>query len=652
MYRLPPSLVGSGQIRRSGFAAGIWLLPFVILVAAILMTTLAMRELDRAYRRDAGVVRLQQLLPYGLVLRYSDFGSSGTSDTKRRRVEHRWRQTVRQLTKEEVATTSWQERGGAVVVVLAARTASPPDLIQGLRKSSSPVSRVRAWPEGERVAMVLIMTKSDSNQELDRATVDRERSVRSSVGLQRAASLTASAVVPSIAVAVVLNVALIVLILVLALMAIALSPAFRRRGRHRTDSSAGGGGDAGLAAGVEIVQLPGGRTGSSVGYLRAVPLAIVAMPAGTPSLWPASLVWAAIIGLTIVLAMKWSRGSRPAKWLRRLVYVVIALGLGHALLSWPSQLPAVDDRMVGALGAAAALVLLLAVVRRRGTQEPRVGIGLLGARWLLLLVGFVLLASSSVALFFASNSEAEVRANVQFKLLALLGLIGLSIAARRLRAARSLAQRERLRRQHRPEVLYLRSFVDDGLRVRSKRRSRSGLERWLPWPTELFEDVLLRGFECVGPVVAIGKPGSSQTELGASRDLVIGRDWLTVVKGEIERARFITVVLGPGKGLSTELLTLRELGRLDRVCIVVPPVLAREATDRLAAGTQAFDGDRAWGDIASHAVDEKGEIVALVGIGDYRAVVVAKRRALASTYMSLADRVCADIAAHALPAGG
>jgi hypothetical protein len=652
MDRFLAGSAGSGQTRRSGFAARIWLLPLLILLAAMLMTTLAMRELDRAYRLDAGVVRLEQVLPYGLVLRYSDFGSSDASDANRRSFEHRWRQILRQLTKEGVATTSWQERGGAVVMVLAARTASPHDLIRGLRKFSSPAARMRAWPEGQQVAMVLVVAKSDSNQELDRVMVERERSVRSSVELQRAASLTASAVLPSVAVAVALSVALIVAILLLVAIAIMLSPAFLRRARHRTYSSAGGGAETGLAPGVEVVQLPEGREGSSVGYLRVVPLAIVALPAGTTSLWPASLAWAVIIGLTIVLAMKWSRGSRAAKWIRRLLYVAIALGLGHALLNWPPELPAVDDRMVGALGVAVVLVVVLAVLRRRRMAEPRVGIGLLGARWLLLLIGFVLLASSSLALFFASNVEADLPANLEFKLLALLGLMGLSIAARRLRAARSLAQRERLRHHRQPEVLYLRSFVDDGLRVRSKRRSRSGLERWLPWPNELFEDVLLRGFECVGPVVGIGKPGSSQTELGASRDLVIGQDWLTVVKGEMDRARFITVVLGSGKGLNTELLILRELGRLDRVCIVVPPVPAGEAADRLAAGTQAFDREMAWGDIASHAVEEKGEIVALVGIGDYRAVVVAKRRALASTYMSLADRVCADIAAHRLPAGG
>jgi hypothetical protein len=637
--------------RRSGMGAKSWLLPVLILLPATLMTTLAVRGLDRAYRRDAGVIRVQQLLPYGLVLRYSDLGSSDPADSATRlRIERQWQRAALSLA-DEAAATSWRERRGPVVVVLVARTDSPRKFIDALLAFPSGAARVRAWPEGERVAIVLVVAKVDSTDDIDRVIVEREQSARSSVRLQRAASLTTSAVAPPIALAVVLTVALIVIILVLGLIALVLRPALLRRARRRLDSSVVVGGETGLAPGVEVVQLPERRRGSGVGFLRVVPMAIVALPAGTASLWPGSLIWAAIIAVTVVLDMKWARGSRAAQWMRRLLYVAIGLGLGHALFSWPRQLPT-TDRMAGALGAAVVLVVVLAVVRRPRTQEPRVGAGLLGARWLLLLVGFMVLASSSVALFLGSNGETDIRANLEPKLLALPGLVVLSIAARRLRAARSLAQRERLRRHHRPEVLYLRSFVDDGLRVRSKRRSRSGLERWLPWPTELFEDVLLGGFECVGPVVAIGRPGTSQTELGASRGLVIGEDWLTAVKAEMDRARFITIVLGSSKGLNAELLTLRELGRLDRVCIVVPPVPASEVAERLAAGSRALDGGRAWGDITAHTIGGRGEIVALLGIGGYRAVVVAKRRALASTYAALADLVCADIPAHRSAVGG
>ena len=613
------------------------MLPIALLIPGALMTWFAMNGLDEAYRNDAGVVRVEQLLPYGLALRHSDLLSTPANPNRRLKIEEHWLRVTERRGADEVGAVSWRG-SSSVIVVLAVRSAQPKAFID--RLLSDHPRRVRAWSEGDRMAMVLVVAGGPDGQ-ANRSIDQLEESVRSSVVLQRAVSLTASAIALPIVLTFGLVTMLIVLILLIAPIALVFRRRLRRREQARVDARRIGG-EIGLEKGVEVVQLATRNTSPGVGYLRTVPLAIIALPAMTSSLWPGSLIWAAIIALPIVLTMRWARGSPVAKWMRRLAYIAIGLGVGYAVFGFP-QVSATDGWLVVGLAVATVLVAVLAIVRRRRVQDPRVGGGLLGARWVLLVVGFVVLAASSVALFLGSNGE-PARDNVIAKMTALPGLILLAIAARHLRAGRSLAQRERLRQLERPEVLYLRSFVDDGLRVRSKRRARSGLERWLPWPTELFEDVLLRGFECVGPVIAIGKPGTGQTEMGASRDLVIGEDWLPAVKAEMERAYFITVVLGPGQGLNTELLTLRELDRLDRVCIVVPPVAAADVAERLAAGTQALDGKTTWGDITSHAIEGQGEIVALVAIDRYRAVMVAKRRALASTYTALADRVCSDIA--------
>ena len=151
--------------------------------------------------------------------------------------------------------------------------------------------------------------------------------------------------------------------------------------------------------------------------------------------------------------------------------------------------------------------------------------------------------------------------------------------------------------------------------------------------------MLLRGFARMRPAVAIARPGTEQTELGASRDLVVGKDWVTAVEHEIDTARFVTVVLGRGAGLHTELLTLAQRQRLDRVCVVVPPVPPNEVAERLSTGTQALGPDAGWGDVAGDAIEDRGEVVALVGLGDRRIVAVAPRRATASTYLALAATV-------------
>ena len=644
--------IGGGLTRRSALGARGWLLPVAVLLPAALMTMLALVGVDRLYRRDAGVVRAEQLLPYGLAARRGSSGETSSADeAARRATERRWQSAARPLA-DDVAVLSWREKSGRVFVVLVARSDDPAKLGSLLRRRATQAEQVRVWPEGDRV--VLMMVTSGSRHENAAALIAaREKSVRSSVQLQRAASLVAGAVVPAIGLAaalLILSAALLILLLVVSIPFVVGVMVWRRarRGelrRNRTDTAAPAlvGAEVGLAPGVEVIELPERHASSGVSLWRALPLVMVALPAATVSLWPGSLLWAAVIALTMVLAMEWARGSVAAKYMRRLLYLVLGAGLGHALIGWPPRLPTNAQMLVGLAGEG-VLVGVLVIVRRRRLSRRGVGVGMLGARWLLLWVGYVALACSSIALLLGSNGEADVRTNLAAKAIAVPGLVVLAISARRVRAARSLATRERLRREGRREVLYLRSFIDDRLRVRSKRRSRPGLERWLPWPSELFEDVLLRGLEQIGPVIAIGRPGTRQTELGASRELVIGEDWLTAVSAEMHEARFITVVLGRGEGLHKELLTLCERRRLDRVCIVVPPLPPTEVSTRLAAGTLALDGGKAWGHLNVDAIDVRRQIVALVGIGPCRYVMVARRRAQASAYIALTSWVSGEVA--------
>ena len=104
-----------------------------------------------------------------------------------------------------------------------------------------------------------------------------------------------------------------------------------------------------LPSGAELLVLPGWRRSGSAGWLRTVPLAVVALPAATRSLWPGSLVWAGVLALLVVLSMQWAAGSVAARWLRRALYLVLVLGLSHALLGWPAA-PTGDRRVLGALG--------------------------------------------------------------------------------------------------------------------------------------------------------------------------------------------------------------------------------------------------------------------------------------------------------------
>jgi hypothetical protein len=642
--------------RPSGLGAVGWLLPVVMLVPAVLLCAVAVHELDRLYERDAGVVRAEQLVPYPLVLRYGDIAHDDpVSSARLERARARWDDAAARAA-DRAAGIAWREPDGHRVVVTMLVDDHPGAAARAVRAAAVPRESVRSWLEGDRVAVVLAVRPPRTGRvttgrpATGKATAalltERADAVRRSVTLLRAASLTAGAVLPVVAVATLLLAAVVVMAVVLlpALLVWSWVARLRAGGRagllarakERT-RRAGAVRPVPLPSGAELLVLPGWRRPGHVGWLRTVPLAVVALPAATRSLWPGSLVWAGVLALLVVQSMSWAAGSIVVRWLRRVLYLMLVLGLSHALFGWPAA-PAGDRRVLGALAAVAALTGILALSRRRALSN-QVGGGLLGLRWLLFLVGFVVVAAASVALFLGSNGALDVRAQLRAKALAVVGLLLLPLVARRLRAARELALRSRLRRAGAPEVLYLRSFDDDRLRVRSARRAREGYERWLPWPNERFEDVLLRGFARIGPVVAIARPGTEQTELGAARDLVVGTDWVTAVEHEIDDARFVTVVLGRGAGLHTELVTLAERQRLDRVCVVVPPVAPDEVAERLTTGTRALGPDAGWGDVTGDAIEDRGEVVALVGIGDRRIVTVAPRRAAASTYLALAATV-------------
>jgi hypothetical protein len=630
--------------RKSGLGARGWLLPLVIAVLGAAVAVIAVVRVGELYDRNAGVIRPQQAVPYGLAARHLVTDTDDEARTAVRSFETTWRDRIGKLS-DRAASVSWREKSGAWVVVIAALS----DDAQGVASvvgdaTGESGEAVTAWAEGSRLSIVVVVAPSPSGDENPRALLDARRaSVRSSVRFARAASLTAAAIVPLIGVtlgifAVSLGLVVLVVIVRLARLPFILaSRGHRRRERVQAHQSADQSPAPELPDGVEVVALAPGRT-HGVSLLRVVPIVLVALPALSRSLWPGSVLWAAVLSLAVVLRMDWARSSKIGVWLRRLLDVSVLVGVSHSVIGVPLASP-MSHRLVRAAlaGTVFVVAMLWAVQRRRYQLQFRVGY--LGARWLLLFTAFLVMLCASAALFLASNGVGDARMQALDKAFAIPGLVLIPLVGRRVRAARALAVREDLRRHGVPEVLYLRSFLDDGLRVRSGRRIRSGVERFLPWPSELFEDVLLRGLESIGPVVAIGKPGTAQTELGASRDLVVGPDWLPAVKAEMTGARAIFVVLGRSEGLMTELRTLRDLDLLDRVCIVVPPVSAQEASDRLALGTAALGGDDAWGTITRDRLGKNREIVALGEVESRRVVLVAKRRNKAGAYIALTAAV-------------
>jgi hypothetical protein len=151
----------------------------------------------------------------------------------------------------------------------------------------------------------------------------------------------------------------------------------------------------------------------------------------------------------------------------------------------------------------------------------------------------------------------------------------------------------------RPPVLYLRSFADDRVTVRSRHSRRQFWPERLGGPSrERFEEVLAWHLWAYGPVVTIEEPKRRKPtiagnvldfidrardvydlelpersrRLGAARESLSPTRWRQNVEDRIASARLIAVTLGHTEGLAWELACLTRLGLWAKTILIFPPV--------------------------------------------------------------------------------
>lgn len=658
------STAGSAPLtRRSGRGLGGTVAPLVVAGVAVVMVVLAVARLDPVYDKVPGVFRSWQLMPLPLEVRYEladvrrDFGDkTPAEETQEQNATKREAEDVDALRtrlnhlSDDVSVRSWQEGSGGVVVVGVAEVDDRTQAASRLSGSAfGKEASVRTLAVGERFVVVVTVSyphRPARRTELADRTADQ---VEASVGMARVLWWEVISLGPFLLFPVLFGIAYLawifvwlafnvlklfvylVVVVPLSLLGLRKRPAPQRPLVSEPDPL----GD--LAPGVERVDLDSfGQpfSPSAAAWFTALVLALaVAIPALTRSLWTSSLVWGAV---GIAFALVWLGRGQKDPWARAARWTVAAavvFDLAEALFGLGPGLPTDSPLalVVALLLVAGAVVLAWRHAAGRGSSPGYVTwYADVDLRSGLYLVGLTGVAVAGGALFLGTNGDLDLGSQLASKGLALAGLATVPLVGRRARAARDAARRDWARDRGVPEVLLLRSFVDDGLRVPSRRKSRRGFEQFIPTRHELFEDVVVRAFTQLGPVVAIARPGTGQTELGASRDLIVGEDWLTAVKAEMAEAAYIVVILGKGHGLSLELETLQELKLLDHVCLVVPPVEPDDAAERLDRGTSEVAGEEGWGRIASgearDAFDRRHHVAALLGAGDRRFVAISLER--------------------------
>jgi hypothetical protein len=130
-------------------------------------------------------------------------------------------------------------------------------------------------------------------------------------------------------------------------------------------------------------------------------------------------------------------------------------------------------------------------------------------------------------------------------------------------------------------VLFLRSFGDDQVSLAQAK---------IPWLLRFFdplaiagtlEELLLREFGYLGPVLALGKPSDGLPPLGVARKYCRGETWREVVGSLMDEASLIVVGVGRSEGLAWEIGSLRDKGLLSKTVFILPPA---RVSDHAALG--------------------------------------------------------------------
>jgi DNA uptake protein ComE-like DNA-binding protein len=217
----------------------------------------------------------------------------------------------------------------------------------------------------------------------------------------------------------------------------------------------------------------------------------------------------------------------------------------------------------------------------------------LPAIWVLVLLYFVdILSTYNVSLASVLSLPSDKLAEligVFTSLLVPWYLVTVSLY-RRARRRALLPATELTKRNPRPIILYLRSFLDDKIKMRARAvNGRSFLETVVKIP---FEEVITDHLWRYGPVVAIGKPGDTLPPLGAARDYVSDGSWHQKVEQLMAQASIIVVVVGRTEGLAWELTKIIELGLTRKLVLLLPPVQVDDLLNDLPAR---------WDSLCEHA---------------------------------------------------
>ena len=192
--------------------------------------------------------------------------------------------------------------------------------------------------------------------------------------------------------------------------------------------------------------------------------------------------------------------------------------------------------------------------------------------------GGVLLFLYVFQFFFGTLPADAARSFGALLFIAGMVLVGLSAVPYTLtRRLSLLLARRALAADHRKEVLFLRSWVDDYLRMRARRASRHALlerlsfRRW-----DRFEEIVVAEIRKRGPVVAFAEPGTRLPPLGAVREVQAEHNWRQAIKDKIDKSVSIIMTVDRTESVVWEMQQIAQRGALYKTIFLFPPVTNKE----------------------------------------------------------------------------
>ena len=187
-------------------------------------------------------------------------------------------------------------------------------------------------------------------------------------------------------------------------------------------------------------------------------------------------------------------------------------------------------------------------------------------------IGRQLTPMKSLFVFITFASIELLRVSLILAILILLAG-GLRFVARRFTR---LSLEQLISSDPRRTILFLRAFRDDQVRLKKPRRTPFRWSVALGEPRPTLDHVLLEEATPYGPVVAIGKPGST-APFGAARKYVTDHEWRETVAELCRDAAAVVITVDETEGVRWELQHLFGQNHVGKALFLLPPRLTAPA---------------------------------------------------------------------------